>query len=372
MLVKPKNMKLNKNTPPYYRNSNIELLRIGLMFLICIHHYIVHGLGLKYMGTDNITLPMGHWQVGTFTLLNVLCICAVNCFVLISGYYGIRLKRSKFVGFLFMVEFFVAGRWIVSALVGRSHPDWKSLVLFLSHSDYWFIEYYVLLMLFAPMFNNAFERMSRRYLNIMISGFLILSCYLGFLWQDGVNVTGYTLLQFFTMYVIGRWIKQNQVEISYRWCISGYLLSSILVTTIMVFLYYHGHGHGAWRLTNYNNPLIMLNAILLFMMFKKLNFHSKTINWLAGSAFAIYLVQSASIFDRFQYPFVANMYLQYGMGVIVVMIVMALGMMSFAVIANQLQIRISAYAVPRILNLLDSICSFTKNTRVWKTIVKRI
>ena len=342
------------------------------MFLICIHHYIVHGLGLKDMATDSIALPITHWQFTTFTLLNALCICAVNCFVTISGYYGIKLKRSKFVSFLFMIAFFVGGLWILSGITGWTHPHWASRLLFISHTDYWFIRYYVLLMLFAPMFNNAFDRMSRRYLNIMTLGFVMLSCYLGFLWRDEVNIGGYTLLQFFTMYVLGRWIKMNDVEISNRWCISGYLVSSIVIAAIMGFLYFHGYGNYAWRMTFYNNPLIMVNAVLLFMMFKKLNFHSKTINWVAGSAFAIYLVQSAPVFEKIQYSFVADMYLQYGMGVMVVMIVMALGTMSVAIVFNQLQIKVSVFALPKILDLLEYVTSFAKQTRVWRAVVNRI
>ena len=33
------------------RNSNIELLRLILMFMIIIHHSIVHGLGFSGLGS---------------------------------------------------------------------------------------------------------------------------------------------------------------------------------------------------------------------------------------------------------------------------------------------------------------------------------
>lgn len=68
------------------RNSNIELLRFVLMFTICILHLLVHGVGIKESGASvgNVDL-----------LLCALSLPAVNCFMLISGYYGIRFSVNK-------------------------------------------------------------------------------------------------------------------------------------------------------------------------------------------------------------------------------------------------------------------------------------
>lgn len=71
------------------RNSNVELLRFVLMIGVCVQHMLVHGLSLKDMGTGNI-LPEA------FDLLLLVIVApAVNCFMFISGYYGIRFSRKK-------------------------------------------------------------------------------------------------------------------------------------------------------------------------------------------------------------------------------------------------------------------------------------
>lgn len=63
------------------RNSNIEFLCFVLMFAICILHLLVHEVGIKESGVSvgNVDL-----------LLCALSLPAVNYFMLISGYYGIR------------------------------------------------------------------------------------------------------------------------------------------------------------------------------------------------------------------------------------------------------------------------------------------
>ena len=72
---------------PQERSSNIELLRILSMFLVLMIHYIPYR-----------TLPthdtLAHDTLGTLfdlELRSISFVC-VNCFILISGYFGIRWK----------------------------------------------------------------------------------------------------------------------------------------------------------------------------------------------------------------------------------------------------------------------------------------
>ena len=78
------------------RSSNIELLRILSMFLVLMIHYI-----------PSRTLPthdtLAHDTLGTLfdlELRSISFVC-VNCFILISGYFGIRWKLKSFSNLLF-------------------------------------------------------------------------------------------------------------------------------------------------------------------------------------------------------------------------------------------------------------------------------
>lgn len=83
----------------YSRQSNFELLRIIAIFGIIVQHYSNPGIGggLRYMspGSPNQIL-MG--------LLHVTMICAVNVFVLISGYF---MRDSKKADLLKPIELLV-------------------------------------------------------------------------------------------------------------------------------------------------------------------------------------------------------------------------------------------------------------------------
>lgn len=84
------------NSTPVRRNSSIELLRIVLMLLIVVHHGIVHGLGLTALSPKfNSVLLFNPENSPIILLVNALCIVGVNCFILISGYYGIRFSKKK-------------------------------------------------------------------------------------------------------------------------------------------------------------------------------------------------------------------------------------------------------------------------------------
>lgn len=68
------------------RNSSIELLRYLLMFFIVIWHSLVHGIGLTNIGG----IPdFGIHYLPSLILCSIACV-SVDCFMFISGYFGIR------------------------------------------------------------------------------------------------------------------------------------------------------------------------------------------------------------------------------------------------------------------------------------------
>ena len=83
------------------RQSNIESLRIVLMFFIVLHHFIVHAAepDLLYSTTIDPSIAVG-------AILNGFLYMAVNCFILISGYFGIKFKLKGVVN-LYLILFFM-------------------------------------------------------------------------------------------------------------------------------------------------------------------------------------------------------------------------------------------------------------------------
>lgn len=284
------------------RNSNFELLRLILMVMIIIHHCIAHGLALAGLDPEfHYSMDLPEKWTGGFMLINCLCICAVNCFVLISGYFGIHTNKKKVFYLVFALIFYTIIFNVFPNIVLGKYFKAIKYSLFLSHSNYWFVIDYLFLMVFAPMINMAFDKMSKCYINIFIIGLIVISVYFGFVWGHAANKNGYTLLQFILMYCIGRFIAQRKYSLQQSKSIALYLVCSLICGFLMWGLWSAGYPLLSWRMTYYNNPFIILSSIGLFLCFKDYTFVSKRINTIAQSAFGIYLFQSSAFIGRTMY-----------------------------------------------------------------------
>ena len=287
------------------RNSSFELLRLVLMLMIVIHHSIVHGLGLSALSESyNSELIIKPSQMLIACSIHAFCICAVNCFVLISGYFGIKTTLKKV---LFLVISIFIYTLLFSVIPSAAAGELKKAIyncLFLSHSKYWFVIDYLFLMIFTPMINLAFETLPKRKTDIIIIGLLFISCYFGWLWGHVANANGYTLLQFILMYSVGRRFKYSNISLSTSKSLGLYVACSLLAGIVMWYLWHLGFNSRAWQITLYNNPLIICSAIGLFLLFKNFDIHSGIINTVAKGAFGIYLFQSSVIISQLQYGFI--------------------------------------------------------------------
>ena len=165
---------------PQERSSNIELLRILSMFLVLMIHYIPYR-----------TLPthdtLAHDTLGTLfdlELRSISFVC-VNCFILISGYFGIRWKLKSFSNLLFQILFWAI---VCPVIVSAATDSFNMTDLFktLYHNTFsrWFIEAYIGLYILAPMINRFIEKSTHRELGIFILAFYLISTLFGYLGKD--------------------------------------------------------------------------------------------------------------------------------------------------------------------------------------------
>jgi len=271
------------------RNSSIELLRLILMLMIVVMHCNTLGFNIDDPVPERRLISVEEPCRMMMDFVVALCFCAVNCFVLISGYFSIRLSVGKIIRLLGIVLFYTILLAVIPDLLAGRYRAAVFDLLILSHSPYWFIPNYIFLMLFAPMINLMFEKMRKRDVNLVLAGLLFINCYIGFFWSGDPYSGGYTLFQFITMYCVGRWIATNGFTLSRPKAVALYVGSSLVLAAEIYGLWF-------WRIwtvsaTSYNNPVAMLSAIGLFFIFKGIRLESRTINSWAQSALAVYLVQ---------------------------------------------------------------------------------
>lgn len=243
------------------RDSNIELLKIFSMFLVCL----VHAVGYR----------IERWD---FWLANVSYV-GVDIFVLISGYYGIRFRLSKVLS-LELTGLLVAFCVDLIQKNGRLSL-YEVLNIF---KGYWFLHAYVLMMFFAPLFEEYKE--NRKLVPIA----LVVFCWSFLTMIPGVQkfiprtvgLDPYGGVVLLGIYVIGR---------MYRWSdIEKRINCTIAVGVILFGLFFASLWFGF--LARYNSPFLLIAAVGVFYLFKMLSLPKLVENAVAlitPSIFCIYL-----------------------------------------------------------------------------------
>lgn len=282
---------------------------------------------------------------------NSFLIVAVNIFVLISGYFGIKLTKNKPISLIIQV---IAYTFVLSTIPYFICGNLKSAIasgLFISHTRYWFFKYYLLLMFFAPLINDFFEKSNKKVLLYFCVLLLIVSAYFGFIWQDTVNKNGYTFFQFLMLYCFGMYIRKYDVKIKTQYALPIYIICSLITGALFYYFYKTQNDSWCWRMTFYNSPFVILASICLFMVFLNLNIKSKAINKLSKSTFAIYLIQCSFAGD-FYYKTIGNYYTNTGNNLVVLflLIAFAIGFCAVAFLIDPAQRKLNQWLTQKVAN----------------------
>ena len=278
-----------KNANLVQRSSNFELLRICCMLMIIGGHIImVHQAPFNL---QNMDFPLELFLRGAFAV-------AVNTFVLISGYFGIRYKWQRLFSLDMQAVFYSLTLLLIAILLGWHTIDIKrDFLLFfpILSKQYWFITCYAVLYLISPLLNqwsNSLEK--KNYRRLLLVGFIILYLWptIGFLLNAPLFIedAGYGIINFIYLYMLGQYIRYKYVDDQkvYKYCI-GYTLSVFtLFLSQYGVSYLLGFEFSAW--ISYNTIFIFAGALFLFLVFKNVKISSAWINALAKPCLAVYFI----------------------------------------------------------------------------------
>lgn len=290
------------------RKSNFELMRISSMILIIIWHVILHGKLL-----DNSEGPFMIY----YKVLLYIAIIHVNSFIVLTGYFQSKskFKLSKLLSLILEVIFYSVLVLCVSKIFNFGVEfDLTNIIKNLLPSaigNYWFISAYIIVYLFSDYINKFINSLSKKeFRNIIILMFLVLSV---FVWISGLRIldnTGYNFYHFIFMYLIGAYLRMYPLKESYyfkRLSMKGYKTILILGIMVIVILnislftfahdiaYYNNFLYEfAYRILSleffYSAPLVIIQTVFYFELFKYMNVKSSLINYLSSCTFGIYLL----------------------------------------------------------------------------------
>ena len=286
------------------RNSNVELLRILCMLMVVVLHFNNNGANTGIVNMPSVLTPSLSWGF----LVESLCIVAVNCFVLISGYFGISLRLRSLLKFYLQCFFIGFISYLLYLWLSPATLSWTILferLLAFTHNGWWFVVSYLGLMLLSPVLNAAVENLSKKQMLLATALCGVIVLYLGWYQQVEPTHNGCSLLNFIFVYLVGRCVGKHlplgTIQ-RHRWSwLVGYLLSAMSIFGLVMLRY---HCHLVVRYVyDYNHPLVLMAALMLFLFFLSFSFNSKGINWLASSLFAAYLFQESTFLGhQYLYP----------------------------------------------------------------------
>lgn len=217
-------------------------------------------------------------------------ICAVDVFILISGFWGIRWKKKSFYNLIFQVFYYSFFVYIFCVSIGILEFKTSQFIeCFKALFNSWgFVTNYITLYFLSPLLNSFVAKNDNKNLIIYIS---ILFFAENFVFNAGSGPINYCLL-----YLIGRWLKNtNSIENLKIRPLLAYIITTIAIFIIVYIIYLNFHV-GATKMNSlvigysYSSPLVILQAVFLFLFFGRLNIQNKLINWMAASCFSIFLI----------------------------------------------------------------------------------
>lgn len=166
------------------RKSNIELLRIVSMLMIVTMHFLGHG-GVIRSFDDVSAIQL------ICEFINGMCRVAVNCFILISGYFLIesKFKCEKVIKLGVEIWFYSILIYLILTLTGMVKVSFKDLIYAIfpisTNSDAFSIEY-IIMYLLSPFMNIMIKGMDKKQfkslMKILILFFVVLPgvfCFMG-------------------------------------------------------------------------------------------------------------------------------------------------------------------------------------------------
>lgn len=223
----------------------------------------------------------------------------VLLFVMISGYFGIKTSIKGIIRLLGIVAVYYIPLQLINVYLqfgGGNVKEITKALLFISHTPYWFIRTYLCLFLLAPVINKYLECISSGSRKLLLISLCFISIYLGTSHGDPALADGKNMANFILLYVIGntmRVYKGIWMKTKAKRLIFVYVLLNIGLVVSYIYFEKSIIGKAIWLLSYpYCSPILLLNAIIVFMILGKIRFSSTVINAMASSTLAIYLIHS--------------------------------------------------------------------------------
>ena len=288
------------------RESGIELLRIILMLGVVILHINTKDVGGALYAVDKYSIS---WYI--LIILESIFIYAVDIFIIISGYFLCKSNKRSFIKIIeLFLEMIIIRlfKYLIMIILGKEIFNFNHLLSLFIPNNYFVILYSVLYII-SPYINIVIDKLvNDKKLKKLIVLILIVFCAynaLSNLFQNvfqesymGLNTVGawgsqqgFNIVNFIVLYIIGAYLRISDMKINTK-KLAFLVISEFIVIGWAILEKSYCPSTTVWY---YDNPLIIFNATVIFLIFKGYKKENKIINELAGASFTVFLVNTIFI-----------------------------------------------------------------------------
>ena len=265
------------------RKSNIELMRILCILLVVGGHYYYHGgwnEGLSISNTIFLKIFGGGSKL------------AVNCFVLITGYFGANIKTKR-------VLPLIRDRWFYSlfltaVLVGGGICNLDTKLAFktlfpLLSCRHNYITVFVMLYFFIPFINTTIAALGRKNFEKFLAVAILFISVIPSVYPSYANNTYAYIFWMIVLFCIGRYMGTYEPNLPWRIMLVGSILN-LMILTFLVEPHIGMYSENYFIGMQYSFPLLVASVSLLGVFVQWELAYNRVINSLAKSTFAVYIL----------------------------------------------------------------------------------
>lgn len=231
-------------------------------------------------------------------ILETACICAVNCFGLVSGYVLCmgHYRRSRLLSLWLRVVFesLVITAVFAALKVGSvGTKEWIRVFTPVIQNVYWYFTAYFALFFFVPYINKMLFALSAKEKISISASIVVVFVLLGNALNNDIFFLhgGYGFLWLMCLYILGACMRSIEIkpQINKYWFLFAYILCSFIswviikLTDIQAFI-------------AYTSPFVLFSSALLLLFFRRLEVKSpksqKFISMLARTSFGVYIIHT--------------------------------------------------------------------------------
>ena len=334
------------------RESNFELLRILCMLGVLTNHVIQNTYPELHSGDFS-------WQNILRVQLMNISIVAVNCFVMISGYFRIKQSIRSFLSLYFQLMFYCGILSVIGVALGNETiigGITRTLFPF-TEGGMWFMISYLGLFLIAPILNTAYSAFDKTQRVIVLFSLLFIDIYVGYMHQSKeITLDGYHLVHFIAIYYLGMFLSDTKVNSRVKW---GWLwLCCTFLMTLLHCVKTFFFPISIIYAMRYNSPMLFLASFLLFQWVRIWSVKSKFINWVAVSVLSVYIVHTQPVVSDYFFGFLKNISLNTSVSPMIsacMMIILSLSLYAACILVDKLRIALVTPVVRKITFRLENL-----------------